>query len=96
MAEVARQVLMIVGSGERQGVIRIETLKFPGAGAPQSILSSVCEYLALGGVSVLAVDHSPWAHLFVLQVSVTDRYNSEPFGEDYQAFLREIGVSESL
>jgi hypothetical protein len=85
MAEVARQVLMIVASGEREGSITVETLKFPGSGSPGFVVKRVSDYLSSGGVMIQDVNRVPDTYLVTFRVTITDGYDNEPFGADYQA-----------
>jgi hypothetical protein len=88
MAEVARQVLTIIGSGAREGAITINMLNFPGAGSPEFIAGQVIAYLESGGVTIHGVDRPSGTHLLTFQVSMGDGYKGgEPFGSDYQALI---------
>jgi hypothetical protein len=87
MAEVARQVLTVIASGERQGSITINMLKFPGAGSPEFIADRVSKYLESGGVTIHGVDRPPNTHLLTFHVSMGNAYDGEPFGSDYQAHI---------
>lgn len=84
MAGVARQVLMIVASGEREGAITIETLKFPGSGSPEFVVKRVSDYLSSGRVLIQDVNRAPDTYLITFRVTITDGYDGEPFGADYQ------------
>jgi hypothetical protein len=87
MADVARQVLVIVGSGAREGSITINLLKFPGGGSPEFVVERVSKYLDSGGATILNLNRAPGTYLITFQVALTGAYNGDPFVEDYQEHL---------
>jgi hypothetical protein len=87
MAEVARQVLTIMAMGNREGVVMINTLKFPHVGAPQLTLQPVTDYLTSNGVAVIDMDYQPDARLGTYRVQITESFEVTTFGQEYMQYI---------
>jgi hypothetical protein len=87
MADVAKQVLTIMAMGNAEGVVLVNTLKFPHSGAPQLILQRVSDYLTTSGVAIIDVSYVPDAHQGTYRIQFTESFDPSVFGQEYQQFF---------